>query len=90
MCIGGAALPDGYHISVDGKGIFEEVRVKPSTAWPAVEPEAIVVSEGMDVGKSYTDLLKEIEEAHLYIFQLNNALKDLQKQVKELKQQADK
>jgi len=44
----------------------------------------------MDVGKSYADLLKEVEEAHLYIFQLNDTLKDLQKQVQELKQQSGK
>jgi len=52
---------------------------------PSVEPEAIVVAEGIDIGKSYTDLLKEIEEAHLYIFQLNETVKELQKQMTVLK-----
>jgi len=107
--IGDATLPPDYQMSIDGKLIAEEVRVRPSDWWdevfmenydlmtieekeaftkknhhlPAVQPEATVVSEGMDLGKSYADLLKEIEEAHLYIFQLNEAIKASQKQAKE-------
>jgi len=128
--IGTTSVPTGYLFAVGGKGVFEEVRVKPSNSWdevfmddydlmsmevkeaftkenhhlPSVEPEATVVSEGMDVGKSYTDLLKEVEEAHLYIFQLNRDLKasktkndelrkvldSLVKDVKELKDQSKK
>jgi len=48
----------------------------------------------MDVGKSFADVAKELEEAYLYIYQLNDELKaqsndkdDLQKQLDELKVQ---
>lgn len=117
VAIGATSVPLGYKLAVDGKGIFEEVRVKPSTAWPdyvfkssyhlmsieekeaftkenhhlpSVQPEAMITSKGMDVGKTYADLLKEVEEAHLYIFQLNDTVKELQKQMEELKQQSGK
>ena len=69
---------------------------------PAIQPEAVVLSEGMDVGKSYADLLQEVEESFLYIADLNEELKatkaendelrailnDLVKDVNKLKQQS--
>lgn len=40
--------------------------------------------------KTNTELMKKIEEANLYIFQLNDTVKELQKQIEELKQQSGK
>jgi len=47
---------------------------------PSFAPESEIVNEGMDVGKSFADVAKELEEAHLYIYQLNDRIKDLEKQ----------
>lgn len=67
---------------------------------PSFAPESVIVDEGMDVGKSFADVAKELEEAYLYIYQLNDEVKelkvqlgdkdDLQKQLDELKAQLTK
>jgi len=67
---------------------------------PSFAPESEIVNEGMEVGKSFADVAKELEEAHLYIYQLNDRIKklekqrsnknDLQKQLDELKAQLTK
>jgi len=57
---------------------------------PSFAPESEIVDEGMEVGKSFADVAKELEEAYLYIYQLNDTVKELQKQMEELKQQSDK
>lgn len=57
---------------------------------PSFEPEAVIVSEGMNVGESFADVAKELEEAHLYIFQLNDMIKELRKEIDDLKEQVNK
>lgn len=67
---------------------------------PSFAPESVIVDKGMDVGKSFADVAKELEEAYLYIYQINDEVKelksqlndkdDLQKQLDELKAQLTK
>lgn len=115
VSIGTTAVPTGYLLSVDGKVIAEEMRVKPSNFWdevfetdydlmsieekqqftesnkhlPSFAPEAEIVDKGMDVGKSFADVAKELEEAYLYIYQLNDKMKALEAQVKKLSEQSN-
>jgi len=115
VSIGTTAVPPGYLLSVDGKIIAEEMRVKPSNFWdevfesdydlmsleekqsftetnkhlPSFAPESEIVDEGMDVGKSFADVAKELEEAYLYIYQLNDKMKALEAQITKLSEQPD-
>jgi len=116
VSIGTTAVPAGYLLSVDGKVIAEEMRVKPSNFWdevfevdydlmsieekqkftetnkhlPSFAPESEIVDEGMEVGKSFADVAKELEEAYLYIYQLNDKMKKLEAQLSKLSEQSGK
>jgi len=57
---------------------------------PSFAPESEIVDEGMDVGKSFADVAKELEEAYLYIYQLNDKMKALEAQLAKLSEQSDK
>jgi len=115
VSIGATVVPTGYLLSVDGKIIATEMRVKPSNFWdevfesdydlmsieekqkftktnkhlPSFAPESEIVDKGMDVGKSFADVAKELEEAYLYIYQLNDKMKALEAQITKLSEQPD-
>ncbi len=115
VSIGATPVPTGYLLSVDGKIIAEEMRVKPSDFWdevfesdydlmtieekqkfttinkhlPSFAPESEIVNEGMEVGKSFADVAKELEEAYLYIYQLNTKMKALEAKLTKLSEQSD-
>jgi len=57
---------------------------------PSFAPESEIVDEGMEVGKSFADVAKELEEAYLYIYQLNDKMKALEAQLAKLSEQSDK
>lgn len=57
---------------------------------PSFTPESEIVDEGMDVGKSFADVAKELEEAYLYIYQLNDKMKALEAQLAKLSGQSGK
>lgn len=69
-------------MSIEAKEAF----TKQNFHLPSIESEAVVSAEGVNIGNSHADLLKEVEEAHLYIFQLNNELKNTQQQMKSMQQ----
>ncbi len=83
-------------MSIEEKQKFTEI----NKHLPSFAPESEIVDEGMDVGKSFADVAKELEEAYLYIYQLNDEVKELksqlsdkdklQKQLDELKAQLAK
>ena len=56
---------------------------------PSFAPESEIVDKGMDVGKSFADVAKELEEAYLYIYQLNDKMKALEAQITKLSEQPD-
>jgi len=56
---------------------------------PSFAPESEIVDEGMEVGKSFADVAKELEEAYLYIYQLNDKMKALEAQLAKLSGQSD-
>jgi len=56
---------------------------------PSFAPESEIVDKGMDVGKSFADVAKELEEAYLYIYQLNDKMKALEAQLTKLSEQSD-
>ncbi len=51
---------------------------------PSFAPEAEIVAEGMEIGEGIANTVKELEEAYLYIYQLNDLLKKQQTQIEEL------
>jgi len=90
-----------FEVDYDLMSIEEKRKfTKTNKHLPSFAPESEIVDEGMEVGKSFADVAKELEEAYLYIYQLNDEVKelkaqlgdknDLQKQLDELKAQLTK
>ncbi len=53
----------------------KEAYVKEHKHLPSVTSGAEIEKEGLEVGKTAKQMIQELEEAHLYIFELNSALK---------------
>lgn len=52
---------------------------------PEVPTAAIVEKEGIDIGEINVVLVKKLEEAYLYIFQLESRISELEKFIKQSK-----
>ncbi len=63
----------------------KEAFTKEKKHLPSFAPEKEIVENGIELGASYADMAKELEEAYQYIFELNKMIKELKTEVDQLK-----
>ncbi len=63
----------------------KEAFTKEKKHLPSFAPEKEIVENGIELGSSYADMAKELEEAYQYIFELNKMVKELKVEVDKLK-----
>lgn len=68
----------------------KEAFTKANKHLPSFAPEAEIVANGIEVGASYANMAKELEEAYQYIFELNKLIKELRAENQEIKAMLEK